>query len=102
MDVVGYQRHTLKSAALVAALLVLFIPSVTKANPFPDKLEGHGGPIRSIAVSEDGKTALTASFDYGIIIWDLSPHGAKIRHRLSGHDAAVNDCLLYTSPSPRD
>ena len=58
---------------------------------FPSKLEGHGGPIRSISISSDGKTALTASFDYGIIVWDLTVDGAKIRHRLSGHDAAVND-----------
>ena len=58
---------------------------------FPSKLEGHGGPIRSISISSDGKTALTASFDYSIIVWDLTPHGAKIRHRLFGHDAAVND-----------
>ena len=96
MGVVDHQLLKLKSAALVAALLLCFAPSLTKANPFPDKLEGHGGPIRSIAVSDDGKTALTASFDYGIIIWDLSPHGAKIRHRLSGHDAAVNDAVFVS------
>lgn len=96
MGVVDHQIHRLKSAALAAALLVLFVPNMTKANPFPDKLEGHGGPIRSIAVSDDGKTALTASFDYGIIVWDLSPHGAKIRHRLSGHDAAVNDAVFVS------
>ena len=61
---------------------------------FPSKLEGHGGPIRSVSVSEDGKTAITASFDYGIIVWDLKGKEATIRHRLFGHDAAVNGCEL--------
>lgn len=61
------------------------------ASGFPSKLEGHGGPIRSISVSTDGKTALTASFDYAIIVWDLTSDKATIRHRLFGHDAAVND-----------
>ena len=58
---------------------------------FPSKLEGHGGPIRSITISKDGMTALTASFDYGIIVWDLDGKQASIRHRLFGHNAAVND-----------
>ncbi|MEP3231459.1 MAG: c-type cytochrome [Hyphomicrobiales bacterium] len=96
MGVVDHQLLKFKSAAFAVALLTVLAPSVAKANPFPDKLEGHGGPIRSIAVSDDGKTALTASFDYGIIVWDLSPHGAKIRHRLSGHDAAVNDAVFVS------
>lgn len=75
----------------VIAFLTILVPEIVLASPFPEKLAGHGGPVRSIEVSEDGKTAITASFDYAIIVWDLSPHGAKIRHRLFGHDAAVND-----------
>ena len=96
MGVLDHQILKVKSAASVTALLAVLAPSIAKANPFPEKLEGHGGPIRSVAVSADGKTALTASFDYGIIVWDLSPHGAKIRHRLSGHDAAVNDAVFVS------
>jgi cytochrome c len=49
---------------------------------------GHGGPIKAIAVSPDGKLALTGSFDYTVILWDLStvtPLG-----RMVGHDAAVD------------
>lgn len=78
---------------LTPALMVALISaqSAHAAQPFPKKLEGHGGPVRAVKVSADGKTALTASFDYAVIVWDLTPHGAKIRHRLFGHDAAVND-----------
>jgi cytochrome c len=52
-------------------------------------LEEHGGPVKGVAVSKDGRQALSASFDYSLILWDL-PAARVIRH-LYGHDAAVND-----------
>ena len=30
------------------------------------RLEGHGGPVKGVAVSADGRYALTASFDYSV------------------------------------
>jgi cytochrome c len=51
-------------------------------------LDEHGGPVKGLAVAPDGAHALTASFDYSIILWDL-PKEAAIA-RLYGHDAAVN------------
>jgi cytochrome c len=55
-------------------------------------LDEHGGPIKGVAVAADGRHALTASFDYSIILWDL-PKEAAIAH-LYGHDAAVNDVVF--------
>ena len=52
-------------------------------------LDEHGGPIMGIAVSADGRQALTASFDYSVILWDLDI--GTPRAQLYGHDAAVND-----------
>jgi cytochrome c len=52
-------------------------------------LDEHGGPVKGVAVAPDGEHALTASFDYSIILWDL-PKKAVVA-RLYGHDAAVND-----------
>ena len=52
------------------------------------RLEGHGGPIKGVAVSPDGRQALTASFDYSVGLWDLEA-GTLIRW-LEGHDAAAN------------
>jgi cytochrome c len=52
-------------------------------------LEEHGGPVKGVAVSDDGRRALSASFDYSLILWDL-PARRVLRH-LYGHDAAVND-----------
>jgi cytochrome c len=51
-------------------------------------LDEHGGPVKSVAVAADSAHALTASFDYSIILWDLSDESA-VAH-LYGHDAAVN------------
>lgn len=64
------------------------------AQELPEKLEGHGGPIKAISISPDGEHALTASFDYSIIYWQISEEKAEIIHRLDGHDAAVNDVVF--------
>ncbi len=77
-------------AAACFWVLALIARPVAAAE-LPDVLKGHGGPIKAIAISADGKQALTASFDYSVILWDLSGSQARILHRLTGHDAAVND-----------
>jgi cytochrome c len=55
-------------------------------------LNEHGGPVKGVAVAPDGEHALTASFDYSIILWDL-PHEKALAH-LYGHEAAVNDVVF--------
>jgi cytochrome c len=52
-------------------------------------LDEHGGPVKGVAVAPDGERALTASFDYSIILWDLPEE--EVLGRLYGHEAAVND-----------
>lgn len=48
-------------------------------------LQGHGGPIKGIAVSPSGDRILTASFDNALGLWS---EGVPIW--LDGHEAAVN------------
>jgi cytochrome c len=55
-------------------------------------LNEHGGPVKGVAVAPDGEHALTASFDYSIILWDL-PQEKALAH-LYGHEAAVNDVVF--------
>jgi cytochrome c len=55
-------------------------------------LDEHGGPVKGVAVAPDGEHALTASFDYSMILWDL-PQEKALAH-LYGHDAAVNDVVF--------
>ncbi len=58
------------------------------SHPSHAGLDAHGGPVKGIAISQDGTRALTASFDYSIILWDLVQQA--IVTELHGHDAAVN------------
>jgi cytochrome c len=52
------------------------------------ELRGHGGPVRSIAVTPDGGGAITGSFDTSAILWSLTSGSA--RQVLRFHDSQVN------------
>jgi cytochrome c len=56
--------------------------------PAQAQLRGHGGPVRAIAVSHDGKTAISGSFDTSAIRWSLTRNAAE--QVLRFHDSAVN------------
>ncbi len=51
------------------------------------QLSGHGGPVRALAVSADGTTSLSASFDSSAIRWSLRRDVAEQVLRL--HESAV-------------
>lgn len=53
-------------------------------------LVGHGGPVKAVRISADGTHALTGSFDYSMIYWDLSGETPRIARRFDEHDGAVN------------
>lgn len=57
-------------------------------------LVGHGGPVRGIALSPDGKRVLTGSFDYSMIYWSLDGEKPKILKRFTDNDGAVNAVLF--------
>jgi cytochrome c len=69
--------------ALLVPALLLSLTGVAAA-----AVSGHGGPIKAMAVTPDGKEALTGGFDYSVILWDLRT-GTPLR-RMIGHDAAVD------------
>jgi cytochrome c len=77
----------------LALALALAAPAAAE-RPVPDLLTGHGGPVKSIEISADGSRALTASFDYSVILWDITEVNARILWRLLGHDGAVNDAAF--------
>ncbi len=53
---------------------------------------GHGGPVRALAVSLDGKTAISGSFDTTVIRWSVDKGSAA--EVLRFHDGAVNALVL--------
>jgi cytochrome c len=77
-------RFRLALAGLAAVFGWLAVIGTANAQ----ELRGHGGPVRAIAISADGTTAITGSFDQSAIRWNLGNGSADAV--LRGHDAAVN------------
>src|SRR5215471_21679978 len=74
-------KRILTSCAIIAALVL--------NAPFAQaQLTGHGGPVRSIAISADGKNVLSGSFDTAAIRWSLASGSAE--QVLRFHSDAVN------------
>lgn len=57
------------------------------------RLSGHGGPVKGVAVSADGRFALTASFDNSVGIWALD-RGRRVAWA-EGHEAAANAVVFH-------
>lgn len=72
-------------AACAVAMLAFSMAGAAAAN-----LEGHGGPVKAVAISGDGRSALTGSFDYSMIHWRLEGETPLIVNRYEDHGAAVN------------
>jgi cytochrome c len=56
------------------------------------QLSGHGGPVRALATSADGKSALSGSFDTSAIRWSLAAESAE--QVLRFHSDAVNAAVF--------
>jgi cytochrome c len=67
---------------------VMLVGAAAVRGPAEAQLRGHGGPIRALAVSTDGATALSGSFDASAIRWSLRDNLAEQVLRL--HESAVN------------
>ena len=67
--------------------LLISVTAVAQA-----QLRGHGGPVRALAISPDGKRAISGSFDTSAIRWSLQRNAAE--QVLRFHDGAVNAVAL--------
>src|ERR1700757_5308338 len=70
---------------IVCAVTIGLAPPVARAEA---QLRGHGGPIRALAISADGATAISGSFDTSAIRWSLRRNTAE--QVLRFHGSAVN------------
>lgn len=88
------RRNNLTTVRRARGLVVSAIWSalLIQLGPAAAELRGHGGPVRSLAVSSDGARALSGSFDTSAILWDLRRGVAERVLRL--HDAAVNAAVF--------
>ena len=72
-------------------LIVLLLLS-SALLPAHAQLRGHGGPVRALAVSSDGKRLVSASFDTTAITWSLASGAAEKVLRF--HEGAVNAVVV--------
>ena len=66
---------------VIALLLLCGAPSRAQ-------MRGHGGPVRALAVTADGRLAISGGFDQSAIVWSIET-GAALGV-LRYHDGAVN------------
>jgi cytochrome c len=59
------------------------------------QMRGHGGPVRAITISPDGKNAVSGSFDSSAIYWSLGRDVAE--QVLRFHESAVNAVAFLPS-----
>jgi cytochrome c len=83
-------RKKRRPAFLTCAALLVILP--LGMNAALAQLRGHGGPVRALAISSDGQTAVTGSFDSTAIRWSLTRNAAE--QVLRFHDDAVNAVVL--------
>ena len=74
----------------VGPALAVFAAFVMPAHA---QLRGHGGPVRALAITADGKTAISGSFDETAIRWSLARDAAEQVMRF--HDGSVNAVALF-------
>jgi cytochrome c len=78
-----------RPASLTFAGLLVILLGMTTAFA---QLRGHGGPVRALAISSDGQTAISGSFDSTAIRWSLTRNAAV--QVLRFHADAVNAAVL--------
>lgn len=74
-------------------LILAFMAAVpTPESAASAELRGHGGPVRSLAVSADGQSLVSGSFDSAAIRWSLT--GETADQVLRFHADSVNAVVL--------
>jgi cytochrome c len=79
-----------RPACLIFTALLVILP-IGVTTTFA-QLRGHGGPVRALAISSDGQTAISGSFDSSAIRWSLARNAAE--QVLRFHADAVNAAVL--------
>jgi len=76
------------SRSRIFAVCAVGILALAMAATAQAQLRGHGGPVRALAISPDGKLAISGSFDTSAIRWSLERDAAI--EVLRFHEGAVN------------
>jgi cytochrome c len=74
----------------LAVIVILILTAATDIAGA--QLRGHGGPVRTLAISPQGSEAVSGGFDTSVIRWSLARNAAQAVLRF--HDGAV-DAVLF-------
>lgn len=77
----------------IIRIVLVSLVAILMAAPAAAQLRGHGGPVRAVTVSRDGKIALSGSFDTSAIRWSLE--GNVALQVLRFHESAVNAVAMF-------
>jgi cytochrome c len=77
-------------AAVIATVLLVVMADAAMA-----QMRGHGGPVRAVAVSPDGRSILSGSFDTSVIRWSVATGFAE--QVLRFHSSAVNAVVFLSN-----
>ena len=77
-----------KVAGGMKSLVFTVLAAVLVCGAAQAQLRGHGGPVRALAISPDGQSAISGSFDTSAIRWSLQRNVAE--QVLRFHAGAVN------------
>jgi cytochrome c len=86
-----FRAHNITLFAWLTWATLLVLPVLGTGAAFA-QLRGHGGPVRALAISSDGQTAISGSFDSTAIRWSLTRDAAE--QVLRFHADAVNAVVL--------
>lgn len=59
------------------------------------RLDGHEGPVMTLAFSPDSRSLLSGSLDTSLLLWDVA--GTELRQRLAGHTSGVMSAAFSKS-----
>ncbi len=65
-------------------------PARSERKMTPGNLVGHGGPVKAVRVDPASGRALTGSFDYSLMLWDVTGETPRQLARFAEHGGAVN------------
>lgn len=66
----------------------------------PGTLVGHGGPVKALAGDPATGRVLTGSFDYSLMVWDVTGEAPRLLQRIAAFEGAVN-AVAFVAGSDR-
>jgi len=88
----GQADISLKLETMARLIAILTLLLLAASSPAQAQLRGHGAPVRALAISPDGRQAVSGSFDTSAIRWSLAKNAAE--QVLRFHEGAVNAVIF--------